>query len=125
MNEFNKFIINKETGINRELFKNHFGFQTPTEMFKNLYNQNNKNKNNELVNVIKSGLIDLENEIEKVSEDEIKIEKPYEIVDIVKKILEFNKLKQQEGKGLKILTPNQMTVCSCHVTYAFECSFTN
>ena len=42
-----------------------------------------------------------------MSEDEIKIEKPYEIVDIVEKILEFNK-QNQEGQGLKILTPNQM-----------------
>ena len=40
--------------------------------------------------------------------DEIKIEKPDNIVEIVKEILKFNKLKQQEGKGLKILTPNQM-----------------
>ena len=39
-------------------------------------------------------------------EDEIKTEKPNEIVDIVEKILEFN--EQQEGKGLKILTPSQM-----------------
>ena len=45
-------------------------------MLKNLYNLNNKEKNNKLVNVIKSGLIDLENEINNISEDEIKIEKP-------------------------------------------------
>ena len=42
-----------------------------------------------------------------MSEDEIKIEKPDEMVDIVEKILEFNEQKQK-GKGLKILTPNQM-----------------
>ena len=42
-----------------------------------------------------------------MSEDDIKTEKPYKIVDIVEKILEFNEQKQQE-KGLKILTPNQM-----------------
>ena len=42
-----------------------------------------------------------------MSADEIKIEKPQKIVDIVEKILEFNK-QNQEGKGLKILTPNQM-----------------
>ena len=35
----------------------------PTAMFKYLYNLNNRNKNNKLVDVIKSGLIDLENEI--------------------------------------------------------------
>ena len=36
-----------------------------------------------------------------------KLKKPCEIVDIVKKILEFNEQNQQ-GEGLKILTPNQM-----------------
>ena len=40
-------------------------------------------------------------------EDEITIEKSYEIMNIVGKILEF-KRKNQEGKGLKTLTPSQM-----------------
>ena len=42
-----------------------------------------------------------------MSEKEKEIEKPNKIVDIAKKILEFNKQNQEE-KGLKILTPNQM-----------------
>ena len=42
-----------------------------------------------------------------MSEEEKEIEKPHEIVNIVEEILEFNKQKQ-EGKGLKILTPDQM-----------------
>ena len=33
-------------------------------------------------------------------------ENPNKIADIVEKILEFN--RQQQGQGLKILTPNQM-----------------
>ena len=36
-----------------------------------------------------------------------KIENPNEILDIVEKLLEFNN-KMQLGKGIKILTPNQM-----------------
>ena len=75
-------------------------------MLKNSYNLNDKEKNNKLVNVIKSGLVDLENEIGEMSEDEIKIKKPHKIVNIVKKILNFNK-QNQSGEGLKILTPNQ------------------
>ena len=35
-----------------------------------------------------------------------KFEKPNEIVDIVENILDFN--RQQQGQGLKILTPNQI-----------------
>ena len=42
-----------------------------------------------------------------MSEEEKEIEKPSEIVDIVEKMLEFNKQSQQGG-GLKILTPDQM-----------------
>ena len=57
--------------------------------------------------MIKSGLRDLKDETEKVSEDEIEIEKPYKIVDIVEKILEYNR-QNQEGQELKILAPDQM-----------------
>ena len=39
--------------------------------------------------------------------EETKNEKPYNIVKVVKKILEINNIKQQ-GEGIKILTPNQM-----------------
>ena len=42
-----------------------------------------------------------------MSEDEKKIEKPYEIGDAVMHILGSNE-KNQEGRGLKILTPQQM-----------------
>ena len=41
-----------------ELLKKYFSFQMPTEMLNTLYNSN-KNNNNTLVNVIKSGLSDL------------------------------------------------------------------
>ena len=66
-------------------------------MFKLLYQTNNKKKNKELVNVIKSRLSDLENEIEKMSEDEKKFEKPDEILDVVKKTVEFNEKIQSGG----------------------------
>ena len=42
-----------------------------------------------------------------MSKEAIEIEKPYNIVKAVKKILDINK-HSQEGKGIKILTPNQM-----------------
>ena len=85
----------------------HFNFQRPSDMLKNLYQINDKEKKNKLVNVINSGLKDLKEEIKKMSEEERKIEKPDEIVKIVREILKFNK-QNQEGKGIKILTPNQM-----------------
>ena len=42
-----------------------------------------------------------------MNEEEKEIENPNEIVDIVEKILQFNK-QNQLGGGLKILTPDQM-----------------
>ena len=42
-----------------------------------------------------------------MSNDEKKIEKPNEIVDIAEKILELNNQNQQ-GQGFKTLTPDQM-----------------
>ena len=65
-------------------------------MLKNLYDLNDKNKNEQLVDVIKSGLIDLKNEIKKMSKDEIKNEKPHKIVNIVTEILKFNQQIQQD-----------------------------
>ena len=102
-------MINREKlPINNELFKKHFKVQKPIFMYKVLYETNNdKEKNSKLVNIFNSGLEDLEKEIKEMSKEEIEIEKPYNIVKVVKKILEINKNNQQ-GKGLKILTPNQM-----------------
>ena len=42
-----------------------------------------------------------------MSEAEIENEDPESVVEIVEKILKFNKQNQQ-GQGIKILTPNQM-----------------
>ena len=67
----------------------------------------NTSQNNELVSLINSELKDLKEKIKEMSEEEIKIEKPDKIIKIVEKILRFNK-QNQEGKGIKILTPNQM-----------------
>ena len=106
-NEFNEQIIKNETDIGKELFKNHFGFQRPIDMFRILYTTNDKEKKNELVNVINSGLEYLKEEIKNMPENEKEIEDPESIVEIVEEILKFNEQKQ-EGQGIKILTPNQM-----------------
>ena len=107
LSEFNEWVNRKETDINSELSKKHFQFRRPSYMLKVVYTTNDKKKNSKPVNVIKSGLNDLKNEIEGMGEEEKEIEKPNEIIDIVEKILEFNK-QNQSGQGLKILTPDQM-----------------
>ena len=75
-------------------------------MQKKMYETRNTDKNKDLANVIKSGLVDLENEIEEMSKIGTEIENPYEIVDIVERILYFNNWNR-EGQGLKTLTPDQ------------------
>ena len=107
VNKFNERINKQETDINLELFKKHFNFQRPSDIFNYLNNINDIEKNSKLVNVIISGLKDLKKEIKKMSEEERKTEKPDKILKIVEEILRLYKQKQ-EGQGIKILTPNQM-----------------
>ena len=68
--------------------------------------KNNKKRNRTQVNLINSGLRDLKEEIENMSEQEKRIKNPNGVVDIVEMILEFN--RQQNWQGLNILTPSQM-----------------
>ena len=76
-------------------------------MLEHLNETNDIEKNNKLVNVINSGLKDFKEEIKKMSKEEKEIEDPESIVEIVEEILKFNEQNQQ-GEGIKILTPNQM-----------------
>ena len=104
MSKFNEWVNKKERGINSEIFQNYFSFQRAGDMLINIID---KYKNNDIVNIIKSGLSDLKSETENMSEEQKEIVKPSEIINVVKKILEFKKQNQQ-GHGLKILTPNQV-----------------
>ena len=54
--------------------------------------------------------------MKKISQNEIKTEKPDKRLKIVEEILEFNEQNQLE-KGLKILTPNQ-TLSRLPITFA-------
>ena len=91
LNKFIEQIINREgLPINNELFKKHFKLEKPILMYKVLYETNNdKEKNSKLVKIFNSGLEDLEKEIKKMSKKEMEIEKPYNIVKVVKRILEL------------------------------------
>ena len=106
MNEITKYIINKEIDLNEELFKKYSKIQKPRDMLMYLNKTSDKKKNNELVNMINSGLKDLKEEIKKMSEEE-KIENPESVVEIVEEVLKFNK-QNQEGQRLKNSAPNRM-----------------
>ena len=106
-NDLLEEIKKEQKTTNYNLFKNYFTLESPAALTEQLYKIKNKMENNELVNVIESGLVDLKNNIKKMSKEEIKIEKPNEIINIVEEILKFNR-KKQSGGGSKIPTPEQM-----------------
>ena len=62
--KFIEYIENESKEINYQLFKDYFYSSVPCALAKKLYKTKNKKENDKLVNVIKSGLIDLENKIE-------------------------------------------------------------
>ena len=106
--EMIEWMINKEDShVNNELFKKHFKIETTSLMYKVLHRTYDKEKNNVLVSIFNNGLKDLKGEIQKMPKEETEIEKPDEILRVVEIIFDFNKHNQQ-GKGLKILTTNQM-----------------
>ena len=55
----NKRIIDEEINLNEQLFNKYFKIQRPSDMLMLLNKTNDKEKNNELVNMINSGLKDL------------------------------------------------------------------
>ena len=69
VSNFNEWVNKKETCINYELFEKHFKFLRPSDMLKSVYKTNDQKNNNKLANIIKSGLSDLENETEDMSEE--------------------------------------------------------
>ena len=60
-----------------------------------------------MVNIIKSRLSDLKNEIWKIYEAEKRTEQPEKVVGIIEDSLDFYNQKQK-GQRLNILTPDQI-----------------
>ena len=96
--EFDRLIDIKKRDINDKLVKKHFQVNSLNDMQKELKGSKiNLDKNRIQVSMIKSRLKDLEEEIEDMSEPEKEIEGPDEIVDIIKRILEFNRDNKDKG----------------------------
>ena len=97
----------KRRGVNDELVKKYFQVHDLRKLLQKLQKSKNSPKKNKILkNLINSGLWYLKEDTEVMNKQEKETENPNEIVDIVENILEFN--RQQQGQGLKILTPNQM-----------------
>ena len=87
------------------MFYQYFNFEEPIDLAKKLFEIKDQKKNNDFVEEIKNRWSKLKDEIKKMSEKNNK--QPDKILEIVEDIFDFNK-QNEEGKGLKILTPNQM-----------------
>ena len=84
----------KNRGIINEFVRKHFQIQFLVSLLEKLKrSKNNAERNKIQVNFNNSGLRDLKEEFEDMNKQE-------------KEILEFN--RQQQGQGLKILSPSQM-----------------
>ena len=90
------------------MFKEYFTiYQSPSDMYKKLRKTEDK-KNKDQVYLIKEMLNTMKEAIKNVSENKkLEIEENEKIINFFERILYFNRL-DQSGKGLKILTPNQM-----------------
>ena len=56
--------------------------------------------------------------LKKMSKEKTKNEKPHQILETLKEILDFNKeIQKQQGSALNILTPNQM-LCRLPISLA-------
>ena len=105
--DFDRLIDLRERDINSELVEKHFQVNLKDILEELKRSRTNPEKNKMQVSMIKSGLIDLKKEIEDMNKQEKEIDDPDVKINTVKKILEFNRQRQQ-GQGHKMLTTNQM-----------------
>ena len=106
--KFFEYIENESNDIDYDLFEDYFDFSVPSALAKKLCETKNKNKNNELVELIKIRQNNLKDKTEKMSKEVLKNKKADKISKIIEEVLDFNQLEQQKGEGLKMLTLNQM-----------------
>ena len=94
-NEFFKYIEKKSKGINYNLLKKYFDFETPIQLEKNLFEINDKKKNDDFVEETKNRWSKLKDEVEEMSENEKKMSNQIKYQKLLKKFLNLiNKSKQ-------------------------------
>ena len=97
----------KKNKINNTLFNYYFDYSNPEIMFENLRDASDQ-KNKNMVESIKKKLTKMKNIVKNVPKEKVsRVEENEKIIVIVERILELNREKKS-GKGLKILSPNQM-----------------
>ena len=100
---FKQKIEDQEKEIDKKMFEKYFEYQSPSEMLDNLFSLENL-KRNGVAEKISNNFEYLFDKVKELPPNEgVKENK---ILKTAKTILGFN--WQKQGKGLKILTPNQM-----------------
>ena len=102
LDDLHKTITENNKTTDKKLFKKYFKYDSLSDMQENLYMTEATPSNRIITNSIRNGLDSFN-----MTMDELSTEKPYKVVNTVARILDFNK-QNQEGQGLKILTPKQM-----------------
>ena len=101
-------VAENEKKINLELFKRYFKYSSLVDLHKNLNESINTERNKIQTESINNALTNLKKDTENTPKSNAnKIEENNKIIDKVEYILNFNE-ENQQGSGLKILTPNQM-----------------
>ena len=93
--------------IDKKLFKKYFKCDSLGEMQADLYMTEGTLSNTIIENSIRNGLGSFKNDALNMTMDRLSTEKPFKVVITVSRINGFNK-QNQEGQGLKILTPQQL-----------------
>ena len=102
-------IERKSKDIKNDLFQKYFDFSTAVALTIKLLKIKDATENSKFIKKIKNRWSNLKDKIQEMSTEEIKNEKPNEILEIINKIIDSNKeVQNQHGENLKILTPNQM-----------------
>ena len=101
-------VTKKEKKISSKLFGRYSGYSSPSDMYKALNETKNSEENKRQLNTIENKLANLI-EVLKSNSTSVgkKIKNKNNMLEIVERILFFHQ-QNQAGKGLKILTPNQM-----------------
>ena len=99
-------IVKKKENIKNVLCSHYFNYSSPEIMFNRLRDTSDE-KNKNMVDLINNKLTKLKYIVRNLPENDNRVEENKRIIDIVEKILEL-KREKHSGKGLKILTPDQM-----------------
>ena len=94
VNKFIQEIRSMEEKINLSLFENFFQSSSLTDYAKELINIKNADKNKGIVEEIENKILDLEDRIKEMNEKEKKNKNVKETLEIIRKILDYNKNAQ-------------------------------